>query len=190
MDLLASEARANLRSMPWVDVRHGDGTGSLGETFDAVFINAGVTHPLDMWLDALAPGGRMVVPVTGTMPSMNTIGKGYMLLFTNRSGDSSLDARAFTFVGIYSAVGLRDEALNEQIGKALMRSSFQLPAIKRLRRDPHGRHQRAGSTVRRSVSRWTNRATGYRLGLRSISYLAAQLATSGLMGRTCEANPP
>ena len=38
-----------------------------GETFDAILVNAGVTHPLDSWLDALAPGGRMILPLTAAM---------------------------------------------------------------------------------------------------------------------------
>ena len=53
---LAGEARRNLASRPWVDVRHGDATEPIGGGFDAILVNAGVTHPLDTWLDALAPG--------------------------------------------------------------------------------------------------------------------------------------
>jgi protein-L-isoaspartate(D-aspartate) O-methyltransferase len=50
---LAAEARLNLASLPWVDVRHGDASQLPDETFDAILVNAGVTHPLDGWLDAL-----------------------------------------------------------------------------------------------------------------------------------------
>jgi protein-L-isoaspartate(D-aspartate) O-methyltransferase len=63
-DALARSARANLGSMGWVDVRQGDGTGIDGESFDAILVNAGVTHPEASWLDALSPDGRMVVPLT------------------------------------------------------------------------------------------------------------------------------
>ena len=44
---LAAKARANLASMPWVTVRPGDGRGPLGETFDAILVNAGMTHAPD-----------------------------------------------------------------------------------------------------------------------------------------------
>ena len=44
-------------------------------------------------------------------------------------------ARVLTFVAIYSAVGLRDVALNEQIGQALQRTPF--PRLRKLRLDTH-----------------------------------------------------
>jgi len=131
---LANSARENLASMAWVDVRHGDGTARHAESFDAVLINAGVTHPRDEWLDALAPGGRMMLPLTCTLPQGGTIGKGFMMLVT-RSGDE-LTVRPITIVAIYSAIGLRDETLNAALGQAMMKSPM-LPPVKRVRRDAH-----------------------------------------------------
>src|SRR5438128_5133592 len=62
-ETLASEARQNLASMPWVAVRHDDASERFDDgAFDAILVNAGVTHPLDTWLDALATGGRIIVP--------------------------------------------------------------------------------------------------------------------------------
>jgi hypothetical protein len=46
-----------------------------------------------------------------------------------------LEARPLTFVAIYSAIGLRDEAINARIGQALARNPF--PRIQTLRRDSH-----------------------------------------------------
>jgi protein-L-isoaspartate(D-aspartate) O-methyltransferase len=66
---LASEARANLASVPWVDVRLGDATELAGESFDAILVSGGVTHPQRTWLDALALGGRMILSLTATMPA-------------------------------------------------------------------------------------------------------------------------
>ena len=133
---LATRAAANLDSMPWAEVRHGDATSLPGESFDAVLINAGVTHPLPAWLDALERGGRMALPITATMPAMGpTIGKGIMVLLTNGDRGSSLAARTLTFVAIYSAIGIRDESLNARIGQALSRMPF--PRLQTLRRDPH-----------------------------------------------------
>jgi protein-L-isoaspartate(D-aspartate) O-methyltransferase len=131
---LASEAATNLSSMPWVEVRCGDGTVLPGETLDAIFVNAGVTHPQDVWLDALAPEGRLILPLTATMPAMGTIGKGVMTMLTP-APDGNFDARVLSFVAIYSGVGLRDDVSNEMLGRALMRSPF--PPLKRLRRDLH-----------------------------------------------------
>jgi protein-L-isoaspartate(D-aspartate) O-methyltransferase len=132
---LAAEARANTASMAWVEVHHGDAASPVEGQFHAVVINAGVTHPLAWWLDALAPGGKMILPLTGTMPGMGTIGKGLVLLVTNDGG--ALAARALTMVAIYSAIGLRSDDLNARLGKALMSGPMQWAAIKTVRRDAH-----------------------------------------------------
>lgn len=133
--VLAEQARSNLAGFPWVDIRHGDGSGPIDGQFDAMLINAGVTHPRAEWLDALAPGGRMVLPLTATMPPMTTIGKGPMILLTRTEDPQRFDARFTGFVAIYSAVGLRDDATNAQLGKALAR--FPFAPVKSFRRDPH-----------------------------------------------------
>jgi protein-L-isoaspartate(D-aspartate) O-methyltransferase len=133
-ETLAGEAKANLSAEPNVDVRRGNGTEPIEGRLDAMLVNAGLTLPPDAWLDAIVVGGRLVMPVTSTPPQMGTIGKGLMVAATKTS-DVSFDARMLSMVAIYSAIGLRDEALNEAIGKALMRGPF-VP-LKRLRRDPH-----------------------------------------------------
>ena len=136
-ETLATEARQNLASTPWVDVRHGDASQPPGETFDAVLINAGVTHPLDGWLDAVATGGRMMLPLTATMSAMGSnIGKGLVLLLTKEHAED-FAARVITVVAIYSAIGLRDAEMNDRLGKAMMGGPPKWQAIKRLRRDPH-----------------------------------------------------
>lgn len=132
-DTLARETRRNLASWPWVEVRHGNGTELIGPC-EAMLVNAGVTHPLDGWLDAIVPGGRLILPLTAGMPAMGPIGKGLMLLLTKTAG-GGFDVRVQNMVVIYSAIGLRDEAMNEAVGKAMMRGPFA--PIKRLRRDPH-----------------------------------------------------
>jgi protein-L-isoaspartate(D-aspartate) O-methyltransferase len=131
---LAAEARANLRTRPWVDVRTGDGTAPLGESFDGMLINAGVTHPLDGWLDALAPGGRMVLSLTFTLDASTTIGKG-LTVVVSRNAEGGLDARTMNVVAIFSAVGIRDPALNQSVLQAFQRTP--LPSLRRLRRDRH-----------------------------------------------------
>jgi protein-L-isoaspartate(D-aspartate) O-methyltransferase len=131
---LADAAGANLAAMPWVQVRAGDATAPLQQQFDAMLVNAGVTHPQDAWLEALAPGGRLILPLTAGLAAMGPVGKGVLVQVTRR-GDDAFDARVLTFVAIYSGIGLRDERLNEALGKALMRTPF--PPLRRLRRDSH-----------------------------------------------------
>jgi len=134
---LADASRRNLASMSWVEVRAGDAAGTIDDSFDAVFVNAGVTHPLDSWLDVLAPGGRVILPLTGAMPAMGPhIGKGVTWLLT-RLDDASLSVRPVGVVAVYSALGVRDEELNVRVGKALMGGPMQWMSVKRLRRDAH-----------------------------------------------------
>ena len=136
-DVLTRDAVRNLAPYAHVDLRHGDGSEALGESFDAILVNAGVTHPLETWLDALAHGGRLLVPLTTPLPAMgSTLGKGVVVLVT-RHHDGATAARVVTFVAIYSALGIRDPTLDEVIGKALLAGPAQWQAVKRLRRDPH-----------------------------------------------------
>ncbi len=130
---LAARSRTNLETMPWVEVREGDGTGPIGEA-DAILVNAGVTHPLAGWLDALGPGGRIVLPLTTAgYPGMGpTIGKGLVVLVTR---DAAFTARTLTFAAIYSAIGIRDPAMDARVGEAFKRNPF--PRLTALRRDPH-----------------------------------------------------
>jgi protein-L-isoaspartate(D-aspartate) O-methyltransferase len=132
---LASEACTNLAALRWVDVRLGDATVlSGGESFDAILVSAGVTHPQRTWLDALAPGGRMILPLTATMPGMGPLSKGFTVLFT-KTDREVFSARVLTMTAIYSGIGLRDDGLNTQLGHAMIRTPF--PRISSLRIDTH-----------------------------------------------------
>jgi protein-L-isoaspartate(D-aspartate) O-methyltransferase len=131
---LAASARESLADMSWVDIRTGDGSRATGVTFDAILVNAGVTHPLRVWLDALAPGGRLVAPLTAALPH-TPIGKGPMVLFTRTDASDRLDARTVGFVAIFSALGVRDEGLNAQLAQSLARAPFA--PVRTWRRDVH-----------------------------------------------------
>jgi protein-L-isoaspartate(D-aspartate) O-methyltransferase len=136
-EALAAGATRRLASRPWIEVRHGDASGPRGETFDAILVNAGVTHPLDSWLDGLAPGGRLMLPLTMTMPAMgSTLGKGVVVLLT-RDETGAFGARVIAVVAVYSALGIRDVEMNDRIGKALAAGPARWMQVTRLRRDPH-----------------------------------------------------
>jgi protein-L-isoaspartate(D-aspartate) O-methyltransferase len=132
---LAARAGENLAGFPAVDVRSGDGAGALGETFDAILVNAGATHPLPSWIDALGPDGRMVLPITATAPAMTTIGKGPLVLMTRQSDSERFAAGFIGFVAIYSALGVRDDAINALVGQSLTRAPFA--PVRSMRRDAH-----------------------------------------------------
>jgi protein-L-isoaspartate(D-aspartate) O-methyltransferase len=131
---LAEDAKRNLAPWPWVEVRCGDGSTGVGESCDAILVNAGVTHPRNEWLDGVSVRGRIVLPLTVALPQMGTIGKGLLLLLTPADA-GAWAVRVLTFVAIYSALGLRDDALNQAIGAALGR--HPMPPLSRLRREPH-----------------------------------------------------
>ena len=136
-EALASEAQGNLASRPWVDVRHGNGATGIGGPFDAILVNAGVTHPLEAWLDALAPGGRLILPLTAAIPAMgSTLGKGLVMVLRKRDAQD-FAARVAGFVAVYSAIGLRDDRMNERLGNALMAGPASWQGITMLRRDVH-----------------------------------------------------
>jgi protein-L-isoaspartate(D-aspartate) O-methyltransferase len=131
-EALAASARANLSSMPWVEVRCGDATDVAGEPFDAILVNAGVTHPRDAWLDALPVGGRLALPLTVEMQA--TIGKGFMLRLTRQPG-GDFAVSTLGIVAIYSAIGLRDAAINASLADVMRKQPW--PTATRLRRDAH-----------------------------------------------------
>ena len=78
-----------------------------------------------------------MLPVTATMPMMTTIGKGPMVLLTGTDDPQRFSARLTGFVAIYSAIGLRDDAINTALAQALAKNPFAL--IKMFRRDAHER---------------------------------------------------
>ena len=61
---LAARAAVNLARTAWAEIRNGDASGPLDHSYDVMLVNAGVTHPLDTWLDAFSPKGRIVLPRT------------------------------------------------------------------------------------------------------------------------------
>lgn len=140
-EALARQAAANLSTMPSVTVQHGDGSRVSDGPFNGIWVNAGVTHPEPAWLDSLVPGGRLVLPLTATFAAgpfasaMANISKGLIVLISRHADGDTYSARLLTFVAIYSAVGLRDAAVNDELGRAFGRMPF--PALKRYRTDAH-----------------------------------------------------
>lgn len=132
---LAGRARANLAEWPWVEVQQGDGRTGLPAGMDAVLVHAGATHVLDEWLDAVRDGGRLLVPLTVSIPAMGSALSKGVVLMARRAGDE-WSARLGSMVAIYSLVGLRDDAMNQALGKALMAGPASA-RVTRLRRDPH-----------------------------------------------------
>jgi protein-L-isoaspartate(D-aspartate) O-methyltransferase len=129
---LAARAKENLASYPHVTVHAGDGAALDPGTCDAVLINAGVTHPHRPWLDRLAEGGRLVLPITAAAGA-TSFGNGVMARIARLNG--AFSARVVTPVVIYSCTSVRDPTLELPLGKAL--ASKALLKLKSARLDPH-----------------------------------------------------
>jgi protein-L-isoaspartate(D-aspartate) O-methyltransferase len=133
---LAVRARISLSDQPWIAVRHDNGTGDLIERADVIVVHAGATHVLDAWLDAMADGGRLLVPLTVEFRGMPaSIGKGLMVLVTRRGEGWHVQVKSTMAVAIYSLRDVRDEKLGAALGPAMM--SGALMKATRIRRDRH-----------------------------------------------------
>src|SRR5215207_5467294 len=61
---LAARAQSNLSLLPNVRIVQGDGALTPLGPADIIYVCAGATRPVDVWLDGLAEGGRLIVPLT------------------------------------------------------------------------------------------------------------------------------
>jgi protein-L-isoaspartate(D-aspartate) O-methyltransferase len=136
---LADRAQQNLAVYTNVEVRCATGPTPMDGRFDAVFVNAGATEILPVWLDRLAERGRLLVPLT-TARSREGIG-GQLglghLLRVERQRDSYL-ARFISAVGIFHCIGARTDR-----GEELLRDAYQrgdMSVVRSLRRDGHDEH--------------------------------------------------
>lgn len=130
---LAARAQAALRRWPTVRVEAGDAAAPVGP-FDAIFVNAGCTHPRSEWLAALAPGGRMVIPLTVHFPGLpHEVGG--MLRLDRR--DPRWPARIVSQVGMYPCSNARDPAHEAELRKLVGLGAPVKPAAAVL--EPHER---------------------------------------------------
>ena len=131
---LAERARANLADQPWVEALNGD--ASSVPAADAIFINAGCTHPRSEWLDALSDGGRMIVPLTVTLPD-RPAGSGAGVMMKICRAGATWPAEPLSAVDIFDCVGARDGEENEPLLQLLRRGRAAVDSIRVLRRTPH-----------------------------------------------------
>jgi protein-L-isoaspartate(D-aspartate) O-methyltransferase len=107
----AQRARNNLADLPQVKVHLRSGAEPPLPECDVLYVNAGATHPLSVWLDALSPNGRLIVPL---IPAE---GLGAMLLITKQQ-DGSYAARFLFQAQFVPCIGARDEPSAQNLTKA------------------------------------------------------------------------
>jgi protein-L-isoaspartate(D-aspartate) O-methyltransferase len=111
---LADKARATLADRPNVRVHAVSGAEGILPRADAIYVNAGASAPLPVWLDALTPGGRLVFPLTGGS------GGGGMLRIT-RGSSGRWPARVISGAGFINLVGGRTPGEGRAVEDAFRR---------------------------------------------------------------------
>ncbi|WP_245452890.1 methyltransferase domain-containing protein [Bradyrhizobium sp. C9] len=133
---LAARARANLAPYPNVEIIAGDGTRASFDPADVIYVNAGCTQPAARWLDGLADGGRLILPLTsdegfkGGAPEQ--IARSGAVFRVRREG-VQYQATWISPVAIIPCDGGREEASEKVLAEAFARGGWQ--RVTRLYRD-------------------------------------------------------
>jgi len=132
---LAKAAEGNLAAWPTAHVRLGDASAPIDGRWDLIVAFAGATAPHTWWLDALADGGRLLLPMTAANFSNRG---GFMLRLDRRGGGFA--ARSAGWVGFYPCAGARNAEDEAALGEALTDPAGQ-QAVRSLRRDVHDKDE-------------------------------------------------
>lgn len=125
---LAAQAERNLVAWPQASVRLVEGVVPIEGAWDVLIAFAGSTAPHKEWIDALADGGRALIPLTGAE-------RGGLLLRIDRHGEA-FDARSVSWIGIFPCAGGRNDSEAGAIKRAMADATGR-QALKSLRRDQH-----------------------------------------------------
>ena len=109
---IALRAAENLAQSANVVVHAQSAVGVRLPLAHVIYVSAGATHIPAAWLDALALGGRLVLPLT---PNER---HGCMLLVT-RISEAAYAARIFSTAGFIPCIGARDEKQSSAVAAAL-----------------------------------------------------------------------
>ena len=123
---LAARAASNLADVANVTVHHRSGAIVPIPDSGVIYVNAGATAPLAVWLDALRPGGRLLFPLTPDR------GAGAMLLVKRASADT-FEARFVMQVVFIPCVGARDHETAQKLSESFEDGGFN--AVRSLRRN-------------------------------------------------------
>ncbi|GKQ54969.1 protein-L-isoaspartate O-methyltransferase [Bradyrhizobium sp. Ce-3] len=133
---LAARARANLVPYANVEIIEGDGTLASFDAADVIYVNAGCTRPAARWLDGLADGGRLILPLTsdegfkGGAPEQ--VARSGAVFRIRREG-TGYHASWISPVAIIPCDGGRDGASEKALAEAFARGGWQ--KVTRLHRD-------------------------------------------------------
>jgi protein-L-isoaspartate(D-aspartate) O-methyltransferase len=123
---LAQRAAANFSSASNVRVIEGDGSTVPFDVADVIYVNAGATRPADCWLDRLADGGRLILPLTAgkTLPPRGQVARHGAVFRIERRGDDYI-AQWISAVGVFPCEGNRDAVSEAALDKALQGGGWE-----------------------------------------------------------------
>jgi protein-L-isoaspartate(D-aspartate) O-methyltransferase len=130
-DDLVQRAKRNLADFPNVTVHCRSGSEAPLPACDAIYVNAGATAPLDVWLDALRLNGRLLFPLTPT-DSDGMPGARAMLLVT-RADTDLFGARFVSPAMFIPCKGARDEETAAKLSVAFKQRDLE--KVRSLRRN-------------------------------------------------------
>jgi protein-L-isoaspartate(D-aspartate) O-methyltransferase len=121
---LAAIAQKNLKRLAQVELIYGDGADSdPGHDLDLIIVFAGGTHPPPLWVERLAPGGRLLMPLAGP--------NGYdFMLRTIRRGWRRFEAKALLDVGFILAKGFWSKEEAGVLKDAIEKVKGKLPKLR------------------------------------------------------------
>jgi protein-L-isoaspartate(D-aspartate) O-methyltransferase len=120
---LAARSVRNLAGLPQVAVVNGDGTQVDFAPAEIIYVNAGATHPLAHWLDRLAEGGRLIVPLTEPGFPQRDFRRGAVFRIKRQSHDYL--ARRISPVAIFPCAGGRDAEQEAALTDAFARGGAE-----------------------------------------------------------------
>jgi protein-L-isoaspartate(D-aspartate) O-methyltransferase len=133
---LAARAKANLAPYANVTVIEGDGTRVPFDPADVIYVNAGCTQPAIRWLDGLADGGRLIMPMTSDqgfgISTLERIASAGAVFRVERKAANYL-AKWISPVAIFPCGGGRDEGSERALAEAFARGGWE--KVTRLYRD-------------------------------------------------------
>ncbi len=128
---LARHAAVALAPWPQAAVLAGNALDAPPALWDVIIAFAGAPFPPEKWVDELAAGGRLMLPLT------NEHRLGIMLLL--RRDGTHYSATAVERIGFYPCAGTRDPEAVGRLAEALAQGDPE--SIRSLRRDRHDRDE-------------------------------------------------
>jgi protein-L-isoaspartate(D-aspartate) O-methyltransferase len=125
---LAARAKENLSSFANVRIVNGNGAEIPLEAADVIYVNAGVTRPSDLWLDALKDGGRLILPLTTNEGFLandpgNVQRRGAVFRIERRTAEFL--AQWVSPVAIIPCEGARDETSEAALAEAFNKGGWE-----------------------------------------------------------------